>query len=165
MEGDLQRVTWRYAGFLALFGIALFALWIFGADLFSILLEKSRAYTPPQFLTWLSLISSLCIAVAFCLMPLSLFRIVGQRSDVPFGWIVICVAGFLFLCGVNAFFALLSIWFHGAFVICSLLLTRVAHALLSVATLLILQTLVPRILEIPTRDQWLEVNKNLLRAE
>ena len=165
MEGDLQRVVRRYAGFLALFCIALLALWIFGAGLFSILLEKSRAYTPPQFLTWLSLISSLCIAVAFCLMPFSLFRIVRQRADVPFGWIVICVADFLFLCGVNAFFALLSIWFHGAFVIWSLVLTRVATAFLTVATLLILQALVPRILEIPTRDQWLEVNKNLLRAE
>jgi len=165
MEGDLQRVARRYAGFLALFFIALFALWLLGANLFSILLEKSRAYTPPQFLTWLSLISSLCIAVAFCFMPFSLFRIVRRRSDVPFGSIVICVAGFLFLCGVNAFFALLSIWFHGAFVIWFLVLTRVATAFLAVATLLILHALVPRILEIPTRDQWLEVNKNLLRAE
>lgn len=133
--------------------------------MFSLLLQRSRAYTPPQFLTWLSLISSLAIAIAFCVMPFSLFRIVRRRSDVPFGWIVLCIAGFLFLCGVNALFALLTIWFQGAIVIWSLVLTRVGTALLSVASLLILLALVPRILEIPSREQWLAVNNELLRAE
>lgn len=140
-------------------------LWLFGAGLFSLLLHHSRAYTPPQFLTWVSLMSSLCVAVAFCIMPFSLFRIVRHRSDVPFGWVVLCVAGFLFLSGLSAFLGLLNIWFHGPIAIWSLVLTQVGSALLAVATLLILSALVPRILEIPTRDQWLNLNKDLLRAE
>jgi CheY-like chemotaxis protein len=160
-----QRVVYLFAGFVILFCLLVFGFWYFGAGLFSVLLKRSRAYTPPQFLTWLSLISSLAVAVAFCIMPFSLFRIVRRRSDVPFGGIVLCIAGFLFLCGVNALFALLTIWFQGPLVIWSLVLTRVATALLSVATLLILRALVPRILEIPSREQWLAVNNELLRAE
>ncbi|HEV3394054.1 MAG TPA: response regulator [Chthoniobacterales bacterium] len=165
MEVTLQRVARRYAGFLLLFCLTVFAFWLFGADLFSLLVQRSKAYTPPQFLTWLSLASSLCAAVAFCIMPFSLFRIVRRRSDVPFGGIVLCVAGFLFLCGLTALFGLLNIWFHGPVVIWSLVLTRVGCALLAVATLLILRALVPRILEIPSRASWLSVHKELLRAE
>jgi CheY-like chemotaxis protein len=165
MERDLQRVARCYAGFLVLFSITVIVLWLFGAGVFSILLQRSRAYTPPQFLTWLSLASSLCVAVAFCVMPFSLFRIVRRRSDVPFGWIVLCIAGFLFLCGLSALFGLLNIWFHGPVVIWTLVLTHVGCALLAVATLLILRTLVPRILEIPTRGQWLALHKDLLHAE
>jgi CheY-like chemotaxis protein len=165
MTGIPQRVVYLFAGFVVLFGLAVFGFWYFGDGLFSVLLQRSRAYTPPQFLTWLSLLSGLAVAVAFCVMPFSLFRIVQLRSDVPFGWIVLCIAGFLFLCGINALFGLLTIWFHGPFVIWSLVLTRVGTALLSVATLFILRALVPRILEIPTREQWLALNNELLRAE
>ncbi|HST29443.1 MAG TPA: response regulator [Chthoniobacterales bacterium] len=165
MEPDLKRVTRYYAGFLGLFCAAVFLLWLFGAELFSLLLQKSRAYVPPQFLTWVSLASSLCLAVAFCLMPFSLFRIVRQRSDVPFGWVVLCIAGFLFLVGLSAFLGLLNIWFHGPTLIWSLVLTHLGSALLAVATLMILRALVPRILEIPTRAQWVALYKGLARAE
>ncbi len=139
--------------------------WLFGANIFSVLLQRSRAWTPPQFLTWLSLASSLSIAVAFCVMPFSLFQIVRHRSDVPFGWVGLCIAGFLFLCGLSAFLGLLTVWFQGPVVIWSMVSTRLATALLAVATLLILRTLVPQILKIPTRQQWLAVNNSLLRAE
>ena len=165
MKVTLQRVAGRYAVFLVLFCGTVFALWLFGADLFSLLVQRSKAYTPPQFLTWLSLASSLAAAVAFCIMPFSLFRIVRKRSDIPFSGIVLCVAGFLFLCGLTAFFGLLNIWFHGPVVIWSLVLTRVGCALLAVATLFILRALVPRILEIPSRAEWLTVHKELLRVE
>jgi CheY-like chemotaxis protein len=165
MKVALKRVAPLYAGFFVVFCLAVFLFWLLGANVFSILLQRSRAYTPPQFLTWLSLASSLSAAVAFCVMPFSLFRIVKQRSDVPFGWVVLCIAGFLFLCGLSAFLALLTVWFHGPIVIWSLVLTRLGTALLSVATLLILRALVPRILRIPTREQWLAVNNDLLHAE
>ena len=165
MKGIPRRVVHLFVAFIVVFALVVFGFWYFGANLFSLLLQRSRAYTPPQFLTWLSLISSLSIAVAFCVMPFSLFRIVRRRSDVPFGWVVLCIAGFLFLCGVNALFALLTIWFQGPLVIWSLVLTRVGTALLSVASLFILRALVPRILEIPSREQWLAVNNELLRAE
>src|SRR2546423_6771559 len=120
----LQSITRRYAGFLLLFFLTVVALWIFGSDLFALLVQRSKAYTPPQFLTWLSLASSLSAAVAFCVMPFLLFRIVRQRSDVPFGWVVLCIAGFLFLCGLSAFLGLLTVWFHGPLVIWGLVLTR-----------------------------------------
>lgn len=165
MEATLQRVVRRYLVFLLLFCAVVFAFWVFGAEVFALLLQKSRAYVPPQFLTWVSLTSSLCIAVAFCLMPFSLFRIVRQRADIPFSGIVLCVAGFLFLTGLSAFLGLINIWFHGPIVIWSLVLIHAGAALLAVGTLLILRALVPGILGMPTRTQWLEVNKDLLRAE
>jgi CheY-like chemotaxis protein len=165
IKGVPRRVVYLFAGFVVFFCLVVFGLWFFGPNLFSILLQKSRAYTPPQFLTWLSLASSLSIAVAFCVMPFSLFRIVRQRSDVPFGWVVLCVAGFLFLCGLSAFFGLLTVWFQAPGVIWSLVLSRVACALLSVATLLILRALVPRILTIPNRAEWLALNNELLCVE
>ena len=165
MKGIPQRVVYLFAGFVVLFCLVVFGFWYFGGGLFSALLQRSRAYTPPEFLTWLSLFSGLAIAAAFCVMPFSLFRIVRRRSDVPFGWIVLCIAGFLFLLGVNSFIALLTIWFHGPIVIWSLVLTRVIAALLSVATLFVLRSLVPRILAIPSQEQWLALNNDLLRAE
>jgi len=165
MNVDLRRVAFRYAGFFVLFCVLVSGFWLYGANIFSILLQRSRAYTPPQFLTWLSLASALSLAVVFCLMPFSLFRIVRHRSDVPFGWVVLCIAGFLFLCGLGALFSLLTIWFQGAVVVCSLVLIRFVAALLAVGTLLILRALVPQILKIPTREQWLALNNSLLRAE
>jgi CheY-like chemotaxis protein len=165
MKVALHRVARFYVGFFVLFCLAVFGFWLLGANVFSILLQRSRAYTPPPFLTWLSLASSLSAAVAFCVMPFSLFRIVRQRSDVPFGWVVLCIAGFLFLCGISALLGLVTVWFHGPVVIWCLVLTRLGTALLSVATLLILRALVPRILGIPTRMQWLALQKDLLHAE
>jgi CheY-like chemotaxis protein len=165
MKVILRRVGYRYAVFFILFCLGVFGFWFFGGNVFAILLDRSRAYTPPQFLTWLSLASSLSVAMAFCVMPFSLFRIVRQRSDIPFGWVVLCVAGFLFLIGLSAFLGLFTVWFHGPLLVWSLVLIRFAAALLSVATLLILRACVPRILEIPTREQWLAVNNGLLRAQ
>src|SRR5438270_1952762 len=165
MEVALRRAVWFYAGCLVLFCLVVFGFWLLGTNVFSILLQRSRAYTPPQFLTWLSLASSLSAAVAFCVMPFLLFRIVRQRADVPFGWVVLCIAGFLFLCGLSAFLGLLTVWFHGPLVIWGLVLTRLGTALLSIATLLILCALVPRILQIPTRAQWLDLNNEVIQAE
>lgn len=165
MEADLKRVARRFAMFIVAFSIAVGLLWFFGANLFSVLLQQSRAYVPPQFLTWLSLASSLCVGVAFCIMPFLLFRIVRERADVPFGWVVLCIAGFLFLLGAGIFLGLVNIWFHGPIVIWTLVLTHLGAALLAIATLFILQSLVPRILEIPTRAQWLALHKDFVRAE
>lgn len=165
MKGIPQRAVYLFAGFVVFFCLVVFGFWYFGADLFSALLQRSRAYTPPQFLTWLSLFSGLAIAVAFCVMPFSLFRIVRRRSDVPFGWVVLCIAGFLFLCGITSFIALLTIWVQNPLVIWALVLARVGTALLSIATLFVLRALVPRILEIPSQEQWLVLNNELLRAE
>jgi CheY-like chemotaxis protein len=165
MEPELKRVVRRYAVFLVLFSIGVLVLWAYGANIFALLLQKSRAYTPPQFLTWLSLAASLSMAVAFCAMPFLLFRIVRERSDVPFGWVVLCVAAFLFLSGAAAFFGLLNIWFHGPIAIWSLVLTHLGSALLAVATLFILQALVPSILKIPTSAQWLDLQKDVIRAD
>jgi CheY-like chemotaxis protein len=161
---SLRRAAYLYAAFFVSFCLVVFGLWLYGAELFSVLLHQARAYTPPQFLTWVSLVSSLSVAVAFCVMPFSLFRIVRRRSDVPFGGVVLCIAGFLFLCGLSAFLGLLNVWFHGAVAIWTLVLAQLGTALLSVATLLTLRALVPAILQIPSRAQWLAVNNDLLRA-
>jgi CheY-like chemotaxis protein len=165
MERELKSVARRYAIFLVLFSITVFLLYVYGANIFALLLHKSRAYTPPQFLTWLSLAASLAMAAAFCAMPFLLFRIVRERSDVPFGWVVLCLAGFLFLSGASAFLGLLNIWFHGPVAIWSLVLIHLGSALLAVATLLILHALVPHILSIPTKAQWLELQKDVMHAD
>ena len=159
------RTFYLFAAFFILFCGLVIGFWFFGGHVFSILLQRSRDYTPPQFLTWLSLASTLSIATVFCILPFSLFRIVRQRSDVPFGWVVLCIAGFLFLCGITSVFGLLTIWFHGPLVIWGLIISRVTTALLAVATLLVLRALVPRILELPSRAEWLNLNNELLRAE
>jgi len=165
MKGIPQRVVYLFAGFVVFFCLAVFGFWYFGGDLFSVLLQRSRAYTPPQFLTWLSLFSTVAIAVAFSVMPFSLFRIVRRRSDVPFGWVVLCIGAFLFLCGLTTFVALLTIWFHGPLLLWAVILARVGTAFFAIATLFTLRSLVPRILEIPTQEQWLALNNELLRAE
>ena len=165
MKNIPRRPVYLFAGFVVLFCLVVFSFWFFGPQLFAILLQKSRAHTPPQFLTWLSLASGLSLAVVFCVMPFSLFRIVRNRADVPFGWVVLCIAGFLFLLGLSGFLGLSTIWIQGPGILWALVLTRLAAALLAVATLFSLRALVPRILEIPTRAEWLALNNELLRAE
>ena len=66
---------------------------------------------------------------------------------------------------LTALLGLLNIWFHGPVIVWSLVLTRLGCALLAVATLLIIRAFVPRIMRIPTRRQWLSVQKELLRSE
>jgi CheY-like chemotaxis protein len=165
MKGIPQRVVYLFAGFVVFFCLGVLGFWYFGGGLFSDLMQRSRSYTPPQFLTWLSLFSSVAIAVAFCGMPFSLFRIVRQRSDVPFGWVVLCIAAFLFLCGLTALAALLTIWFPNPLLFWALILARVGTAFFAIATLFTLRALVPRILEIPSQEQWRALNNELLRAE
>jgi CheY-like chemotaxis protein len=165
MKGIPQRVVYLFAGFIVFFCLGVLGFWYFGGGLFAALMQRSRAYTPPQFLTWLSLFSSLAIAAAFCGMPFSLFRIVRQRSDVPFGWVVLCIAAFLFLCGITALVALLSIFFPNPLLLWGVILARVGTAFFAIATLFTLRSLVPRILEIPSQQQWLALNNELLRAE
>ena len=160
-----QRVVVLFVGFVVLFSLVVLGFWYFGGSLFAALMERSRSYTPPQFLTWLSLFSSVAIAAAFCGMPFSLFRIVRQRSDVPFGWVVLCIAAFLFLCGITALVALLSIFFPNPLLLWAVILARVGTAFFAIATLFTLRSLVPRILEIPSQEQWLAINNELLRAE
>jgi CheY-like chemotaxis protein len=165
MKAPVQRVAGLFAVFFGIFCLVVVGFWLFGEHVFSFLLARSRAYTPPQFLTWLSLASGVTTAVVFCVLPFSLFRVVRRRSDVPFGWVVLCIAAFLFLTGATGLAGLITLWSQGAVVMWSLVLARVVIALLAVATLLSLRALVPRILEIPTREQWLALNNDLLRAE
>jgi len=42
MEADLQRVVRRYAGFLVFFFVTVIALWLFGAEIFSLMLQICR---------------------------------------------------------------------------------------------------------------------------
>lgn len=165
MKGIPHRVVYLFTGFVVFFCLVVLGFWYFGGDLFSALVQRSRSYTPPQFLTWLSLASSVAIAAAFCGMPFSLFRIVRKRSDVPFGWVVLCIAAFLFLCGLTALVALLSIFYPNPLLLWAVILARVGTAFFAIATLFTLRSLVPRILAIPTQQQWLSLNNDLLRAE
>jgi hypothetical protein len=64
-----RRTVYPFAGFLILFCVAVLALWLWGEDVFTVLLQRSRSYTPPQFLTWLSLVAALSLSAAFCLLP------------------------------------------------------------------------------------------------
>jgi len=57
MEADLKRVTRRYAVFLLAFCTTVFLFWLFGAEVFSLLLRKSD---PTRRLNW----RSLSVAVA-----------------------------------------------------------------------------------------------------
>ncbi len=165
MKAPALRVAGLFLAFLGIFCLFVLGFWLFGEHAFSFLLERSRAYTPPQFLTWLSLAAGLSTAAVFCLLPISLFRIVRRRPDLPFGWVVLCIAAFLWLCGMTGFASLITFWFQGAAVIWTIVIARVLTALLAVGTLLSLRALVPRILEIPTHEQLLALNRDLLRVE
>jgi PAS domain S-box-containing protein len=95
---------------------------------------------------WLHIISDVLIGFAYFLIPLSLIYLVRKRADLAFNWLFLLFASFIVACGMTHFFAVWTIW-NPDYALDGVI--KLATALISVSTALIVWPLMPRIVDLP----------------
>lgn len=96
-------------------------------------------------LVWLHVVSDLTITLAYYSIPLTILYLVRKRGEkIPFRWVFIMFAVFIFLCGTTHLVEIITLWypmyyFQG--------LIKVLTAAASLATAILIFPLVPTLLE------------------
>lgn len=98
-------------------------------------------------LIWTHVISDALIELAYFSIPLVLGRFLAQRRDVEFGWVVWLFAAFIMACGVTHFMSIVVLWIP-AYGIEGLI--KLATAVVSVATAIVLWPLLPKAVALPS---------------
>ena len=95
-------------------------------------------------LVWLHALSDLTIALAYFAIPITLLIILRlQKKTLPFSWVFVMFATFIFLCGLTHIIGLIAIWkpiyyLHG--------IVKIITAAVSIATAMVMFPLIPFIL-------------------
>jgi PAS domain S-box-containing protein len=107
---------------------------------------------------WSYAISDSIIATAYFSIPLALSYIYLKRKDFTYVWMVILFAVFIAGCGITHVFDVVNIWkpLYKMDVI-----SRIITAMASIATAAVLIKYTPKIIAIPTAEQWKRVNEEL----
>lgn len=103
-------------------------------------------------------ISDVAIAMAYFSIPFAIVLFVRQRHDLQYRWILWLFAGFITLCGLTHLAGLTTLWYpaygaEGAI--------KVATALISLATAMIIWPMIPKLLAIPSPTQLRAINADL----
>ncbi len=109
-------------------------------------------------LVWLHLISDTLIALAYYFIPLILLYFVQKRKDLPFNWIFLLFAAFIFACGTTHIIEVWTFW-HPNYWLLGLL--KVITATVSLYTAGMLVALVPKALALPSPAQFEAANREL----
>ena len=110
-------------------------------------------------LIWTHVVSDALIGLAYFSIPLVLGRFLAQRRDVEFGWVVWLFAAFIMACGVTHFMSIFVLWVP-AYGIEGLI--KLATAVVSVATAVVLWPLLPRAVVLPSPRQLQDANARLV---
>jgi hypothetical protein len=100
-------------------------------------------WEPP--LVWMHVISDLTITIAYYSIPVTLLYLVRKRREqIPYRWVFIMFALFIFFCGTSHLMEIITLWypmyyFQG--------IIKALTAALSIATALLIFPLVPTLLE------------------
>ena len=109
---------------------------------------------------WSHAISDGIIALAYCSIPISLIYIFRRRADFKYIWMMILFAVFIFGCGLTHVFDVINIW-EPYYRVDSII--RGITALASIGTAFVLVRVTPRLVNIPSAEQWIKVNEELQR--
>jgi len=101
-------------------------------------------------LVWTHVISDSLIAGAYFSIPVALIHFVRSRRDVEFGGIIWLFAVFILACGSSHVMGVWNLW-HGDYGVEAVV--KAITALASVPTAILLWTLIPRALAIPSPSQ------------
>jgi PAS domain S-box-containing protein len=108
---------------------------------------------------WSYAISDSIIAIAYFSIPLALLYIYLKRKDFTYVWMIILFAIFIAGCGITHVFDVVNIWrplYHLD------VIARIITAMASIGTAAVLIKFTPKIIDIPTAEQWKKVNEELL---
>ncbi len=111
-------------------------------------------------LVWLHVLSDSLIAMAYVVIPATLFYFIRRRRDLPFDWMVIFFGVFIIACGATHAIEVWNVW-HGSYWIAAGV--KVVTALASIPTAVLLIRLIPHALAIPSPAQLVEANEVLSR--
>lgn len=100
--------------------------------------------------------------LAYFTIPAALVYLVRKRDDLQFDRIFILFAAFIFLCGVTHLMAMINIW-HGYYYLSGF--AKVLTGIVSAITAFMVWQLMPQAMNIPSRAQLVESNKNLAIAK
>jgi signal transduction histidine kinase/CheY-like chemotaxis protein len=109
-------------------------------------------------LLWTHIVSDALIGIAYMTIPLSLAVILRRRKDVPFGPVAWSFVLFIAACGCTHFMAIWTLWHpdYGAEA-----LLKAATAIVSVFTAVLLWTLVPFVVSLPSPASLQQANADL----
>ncbi|MEK6481362.1 PAS domain S-box protein [Catalinimonas sp. 4WD22] len=121
-------------------------------------MPHGHCYFWEPYILWSHAFSDGIIALAYMVIPFSLFYIFNKRKDFTYRWMVVLFAVFIFGCGVTHIFDVINIWYP-IYRIDSAV--RIITALASIGTAIVLIKFTHRITLIPTGRQWAQVNEEL----
>jgi PAS domain S-box-containing protein len=109
-------------------------------------------------LVWLHVVADLLIALAYYVMLVLLLHFVRTRHDLPFNWMFLMFGAFIVACGTTHLVAVWTLWFPTYWFSAGV---KVLTAGISLTTALLLISLLPRALALPSPTELAEVNREL----
>jgi PAS domain S-box-containing protein len=101
-------------------------------------------------LVWLHVVSDSVIALAYYSIPITLFRFIQRRKDLPFNWVFILFAAFITACGTSHLMSVWTLWYPTYWLSGGI---KAITAIVSLSTALALFPLIPKALAIPSRAE------------
>ncbi|XP_072988267.1 ethylene receptor 2-like [Typha latifolia] len=110
-------------------------------------------------------VSDFLIAVAYFSIPLELLYFATCSNLFPFKWIVIQFSAFIVLCGLTHLLNVFTYEPHSFLLVLSLTISKFLTALVSFATAITLLTLIPQLLRVKVRENFLRQKAQELDRE
>lgn len=101
-------------------------------------------------------ISDFLIAIAYFSIPLELIYFVHKSAFFPYRWVLMQFGAFIVLCGATHFISLWTFSMHSKAVAVVMTVAKIACAIVSCATALMLVHIIPDLLSVKTRELFLK---------
>lgn len=96
---------------------------------------------------------------AYFIIPSAMIFLIKGRDDLTFNWVSTLFASFIFLCGITHLINIINIW-HGYYFVEGLF--KFMTGLVSAVTAIMVWKLMPKALAIPSHNDLIQKNKELL---
>ncbi|PON40531.1 Phytochrome [Parasponia andersonii] len=113
-------------------------------------------WPPDELLVKYQYISDVLIALAYFSIPLELIYFVQKSAFFPYRWVLMQFGAFIILCGATHFINLWTFSAHSKAVAVVMTVSKVSCAIVSCATALMLVHIIPDLLSVKTREQFLK---------
>ncbi|XP_062083157.1 ethylene response sensor 1 [Humulus lupulus] len=113
-------------------------------------------WPPDELLVKYQYISDVLIALAYFSIPLELIYFVQKSAFFPYRWVLMQFGAFIVLCGATHFINLWTFSMHSKAVAVVMTIAKISCAIVSCATALMLVHIIPDLLSVKTREQFLK---------
>ncbi|KAF4381296.1 hypothetical protein F8388_016252 [Cannabis sativa] len=113
-------------------------------------------WPPDELLVKYQYISDVLIALAYFSIPLELIYFVQKSAFFPYRWVLMQFGAFIVLCGATHFINLWTFSMHSKAVAVVMTIAKISCAIVSCATALMLVHIIPDLLSVKRREQFLK---------